>query len=211
MGKLRIGWYCPYTLPPLKETKGIQAVQITWNNNRSSANGTLGVTKLCKKLTAVQENVRNASLDGIVMADCCTLSRSLYSFINENHPSLFIHEVYIPRRIDSSFVNKLQSEWDKLTASIHFLLEQKRMEPLEGSTVELIHEDNLYLSGGWCELPPSISEYLDSDANDLKEICIGLLMKVQCPRLIGPNIREDEQGTVPDGDCHIQSYRSARA
>ncbi|MFZ5351476.1 MAG: hypothetical protein ACOZCL_01995 [Bacillota bacterium] len=112
----KIGWYCPYTVPPLLKLSEVIPVFIPWKDFPS---GRIGNVKLCKKATGIIENVYKYHLDGIVLFDCCNIMSMVSELIKTENSDLLIYIMSLPRITGKLLITALLEEWKSIIAFFH--------------------------------------------------------------------------------------------
>ncbi|SCY70499.1 hypothetical protein [Alkaliphilus peptidifermentans] len=207
---LRIGWYCPYTLPPIAQIKNITEVEILWNEGKNSF---FGNVKLCRKMTALLETVESKEINGLIMPECCNVAYSIKEYLKREYTDLSLYSIYIPRKVDESFNETLWNQWnilyDKLDGNQQVENSKLNTNPFTCNIKEIATRiDDLPMinpKNNWCSMP---KDYQINDKS-LKQIAGDILETVNCPRLIFKNNKRHSKFNdvpVPDQQCIIQRY-----
>lgn len=189
MKRLAIGWYCPFTFPPLDRFEGVELVRIEYEDY---INGSLGNVKLCRKMSMVRNMIVAGTLDGIVMSDCCNFSRAIYDLLVKENPHTPIYYLKIPRIVDSLFYEILQKEWISLEHWLNRLpaynvYERKQNNEAVGNKVNKKYVNAVInavdsRSVAWCWLDEKVKKGLQ-DLSWKNAIDI-LIKNVYCTRLV---------------------------
>lgn len=211
----KIGWYCPYTLPPILQKKNIKTVQLQWNQGKNSC---FGNVKLCKKMTSLLEIVERRELDGLVMPECCNLSYSILEFLKKEYRGLSLYSIYVPRKVDTFFLKTLYNQWNALYDKLGSNGKTPSGESNKNIFIwdtekEIIKQSNDFSLSfrskiDWCTLPKDI----EIRGKDFKEIIYDLMKTVNCPRLLFENKegiykpRSYQSFQAQDEQCILQKY-----
>ena len=195
----RIGWFCPYTLPPLLQIKNVQMIQIVWKQGAYSHFGNIC---LCQKMTALMEAVQTEKINGLVIPECCNITYSVQEYLARVYPYLQLYRVQIPRKADEYFYHSLLSQWQTLYNTI------VNTSPPNENAFAKMAEPCFVSQFGWCSLPEGFLIY----KKDYKELISDIQKAVYCPRLIFENtgnnhpIKMEHLNTEPDDHCILQRY-----
>lgn len=182
-------------LPPLLGQDKIEARPIKW---QCSSNSVFGSVKLCKKMASVLEAYDIGGLSGIVMADCCNMSRAIFDYMKRENHSLFVYIIHVPRKIDEDFSKLLIEEWVALESflgrdnSDRFTQNGFEQTPYGyevKSPSKHTSQSGLSLKNDWCVLPEA-TKLTGKNYYDNVEV---LLEEVSCPRLFKENNRMESR------------------
>lgn len=213
-----IGWYCPFSLPPIISDDHIKAIQITPVSDAKSYFGTI---KLCRKLSLILRCMDNTSLDGLVMANCCNLAMNVYKYLTVSNPELPVFFMDMPRKVDECFPSRLISEWDRLENWMNAL----KNSASSGNSPDNCNnnanryhkaclDDSVYQSAVWCQPPENLHDIKDKSLR--RELIADLVNGVNCPRIIDSGLygcytrvmEYDMEFLInnSDSDCIIHNY-----
>jgi len=216
-GCCKIGWYCPYTFPPIAKIKNIETVQIGWDQG---INSFFGNVKLCSKMTSLLGILERKELNGLVMPECCNVSYSIGEFIKREYRDLSLYSINLPRKVDDYFLKALWEQWntlyDRLGGSEQAENGGTGTNPFKWNTKveEAIPKSGDFsftrLKRDCC----SLSKDIEINGKDFKKIVYELLETVNCPRMLFDN-KGEIRGLynfysipMPDKQCILQRYQS---
>lgn len=221
-GKLRIGWYCPYTLPPLLLEDWVEDIQLVWENNNN--NRVIGSTKLCSKLSALYEAMDKSEFDGFIMPSCCNLSNCMYSYFKHQKSQMPLYLAVLPKK-GKFLLPTLSKEWEAIK---NWLFEIRNSKYYKGNidNVNIENVMNPYLKEPHCTQKEVMFCRLNIDLLNgpgcmassrewwkgqlrelsLDEIAEIIIENTYCPRMLETsNITLDKRFSI-DTECILQNY-----
>lgn len=207
--RLKIGLYCPFIFPVVKDRKDMDFIEISWNQCSSLR---IGNTELCRKMTAVYKQLKSGVLDVLVMVNCCNLSDRLKDIFEGEFEGRILMAVF-PRRVNEKMPDVIAKELERISNRISSITPVVRKENsmcFVDNVSGIEENQETQDASNWCRLPESFR--IEKSMVDNHEMVQRLIENIACPRLI---YEDDNEGViqrrmkdfvVEDPCCILQCY-----